>query len=162
MKTISIVAAVFLCLLAGCASHQPATAAKGKASSASQKFEASDDFKIETAVYGYLLEKHPWDNDQYAAIILRGTDSRVAALIKKLPNHLPPLKPVSRAQLRSGQTPIDRDTGKPAMVLSAKAMDPTNGVSEAVGTWYGGEDASGLYAFVLVEVNGEWTIQGVK
>jgi hypothetical protein len=86
----------------------------------------------------------------------------VSALIKIFPHHVPPLKPGDRAQLRPNQAPIDKDTGKPGMIFSAKAMDPTNGVSEAVGTWYGGEAVSGLYAFVLVEMDGKWTIQSVK
>ncbi len=43
-----------------------------------------------------------------------------------------------------------------------KAMDPTNGVAEAIGTWYAGGAVSGLYAFVLVRVDGEWTIQSVQ
>ncbi len=48
------------------------------------------------------------------------------------------------------------------MILSAKAMDPTNDVAEAIGTWYAGRAVSGLYAFVLVKVDGEWTIQSVQ
>ncbi|MGO8837208.1 MAG: hypothetical protein ACLP7I_03245 [Limisphaerales bacterium] len=161
MKTIPIFAVIFVGLLAGCASHKPAPAAKVKPPEASRKFEASDDFKIEAAVYGYLLEKHPWEGE-YAAIFLQGSDDRVTALINKLPKHAPPLKPASRAVLRPNETPIDRATGKPALLLSAKAVGPTNGVSEAVGTWYGGVEASGLYAFVLVEIDGQWTIQSAK
>jgi hypothetical protein len=158
MKAISIVAAVCLGLLSGCASHKQA-----KAPSAGQIFEAGDDFKIEKAVYGYLLEKHPWgDNGGYAAIFLTGSDDRVAALIKKFPKQVPPLKPGDRVQRSPNQAPIDKDTGKPGMILSAKAVDPTNGVSEAVGTWYAGGAVSGLCAFVLVKVDGEWTIQSAR
>jgi hypothetical protein len=157
MKAISIVAAVCLGLLAGCASHQQA-----EKSGASRKLEASDDFKIEAAVYGYLLERNLGDSGEYTAIFLTGSDAWVAALIRKFPNHVPPLKPSSRAQLRPNQAPIDKDTGKPAMILSAKAMDPTNDVSEAIGTWYAGEAVSGLYAFVLVKADGKWTIQSAK
>jgi hypothetical protein len=157
MKTIPIVAAVFLGLLAGCASHKPA-----ESSGPSRKFEASDDFKIEAAVYGYLLERNLGNSGGYTAIFLTGNDDRVAALIKKFPHHVPPLKLGDRAQQRPSQAPIDKDTGKPGLILSAKAVDPTNGVSEAIGTWYGGEEASGLYAFVLVEMDGQWTIQSVK
>jgi hypothetical protein len=158
MKAISIIAAVLLCLLAGCASHKQA-----KVSSASQKFEAADDFKIEKAVYGYMLEKHPWgDSGEYTAIFLTGSDDRVAALIKRFPKQVPPLKPGDRMQRSPGQAPIDKDTGKPGMILSAKAVDPTNGVSEAVGTWYAGGAVSGLCAFVLVKVDGEWTIQSAR
>ena len=157
MKTIFIVAAVCLGLLAGCASHQPA-----EKSGASRKFEAGDDFKIEMAVYGYLLEKHPWDNGEYTAVFLEGNDAWVAALIRKFPNQVPPIKLSNRMQLHPNQAPIDKDTGKSAIILSAKAMDPTNDVSEAIGTWYAGEAVSGLSAFVLVKVDGRWTIQSVK
>jgi hypothetical protein len=157
MKTVSIVAAVLLCLLAGCS-----TGNQVEKNRESRKPAISDDFKIEMAVYGYLLEKHPWDAGEYSAIFLEGGDARVAAIIKKFPGHVPPLKPGSRARRQPNQPPLDEDTGKAGLILSAKAVDPTNGVSEAVGTWYGGEAVSGLYAFVLVEVDGEWTIQSVK
>jgi hypothetical protein len=159
MKTIPMVAVVCLGLLAGCASHRQV-----EKSSVSHlpKLESRDDFKIEMAVYGYLLEKHPWGGGEYTAIFLEGSDDWVAALIRKFPNQVPPIKPSSRAQLRPNQAPLDKDTGKPALILSAKAMDPTNDVSEAMGTWYAGEAASGLCAFVLVKVDGEWTIQSAK
>jgi hypothetical protein len=158
MKAISIVAAVCLGLLAGCASQRHA-----EKFGISPKLEVNDDFKIEMAVYGYLLEKHPWgDNGEYTAIFLAGSDDRVAALIKKFPKQVPPLKPGDRVQRSPNQAPIDKDTGKPGMFLNAKAVDQTNGVSEAVGTWYAGGSVSGLCAFVLVKVDGEWTIQSVK
>jgi len=159
MKTVSVFAAIFLGLLAGCASHQPAKPAEE--SSAIREMEVSDNFKIEAAVYGYLLEKHPWESN-YAAIFLDAGDERAAALIRKFPNHVPPLRPVSQADRQPNQAPIDRDTGKPAVLLTAKAVDPTNGVSEAVGTWYAGEGQTGLYAFVLIEMDGRWTIQSAK
>ncbi len=97
-----------------------------------------------------------------SAIFLEGSDDWVAALIRKFPKHVPPIKPSNRAQLRPNQAPIDKETGKPALILSAKAMDPTNEVSEAIGTWYAGEAVSGLCAFVLVKVDGQWTIQSAK
>jgi len=157
MKAILIVATLFLGLLAGCRTHRPAEPSKpGPA------FAASDDFKIEAAVYGYLLEKHPWDGGEYAVIFLEAGDDRAAALIKKNPNYVPPLKPISEAERPPNQVPTDKSTGKPGVILSAKAVDPTNGVSEAVGTWYAGEGLTGLYAFVLVEMDGQWTIQSVK
>ena len=157
MKTVFIFAAVFLCLLAGCRTNQ-----KADDFSNSRKLESRDDFKIEMAVYSYLLEKHPWDNGEYTAVFLEGNDAWVAALIRKSPNHVPPIKLSNRMQLHPNQAPIDKDTGKSAIILSAKAMDPTNDVSEAIGTWYAGEAVSGLSAFVLVKVDGRWTIQSVK
>ena len=159
MRTISIIAVVCLGLLAGCASHRHVEKSGG---GHPQAFESRDDFNIEMAVYGYLLEKHPWGNGDYTAIFLEDSDDWVAALIRKFPHQVPPIKPSSRAQLRPNRPPVDRDTGKPALILSAKAMDPTNDVSEAIGTWYAGEAASGLCAFVLMKVDGQWTIQSAK
>jgi len=160
MKAISIVAALFLCLLAGCSTGK--LAEKPRESRKPDVTDVSDDFKIEMAVYGYLLEKHPWDGGDYTAIFLTGSDDRVAALIRKFPHHIPPLKPNDRMQQSPNQAPIDKDTGKPGLILSAKAIEPTNDVSEAIGTWNAGEAVSGLYAFVLVKVDGEWIIQSVQ
>ena len=159
LKIVLIFMALFVCGLAGCASHRQVEKTAG---GHSQPLERRDDFKIEMAVYGYLLEKHPWGNGDYTAIFLEGSDDWVSALIRKFPNHVPPIKPSNRAQLRPNQAPIDKDTGKSAIILSAKAMDPTNDVSEAIGTWYAGEAVSGLCAFVLVKVDGQWTIQSAK
>jgi len=158
MKNISIFAALFLCLLAGCSTDNPEASNGGMA----QKFEKTDVFKIKAAVYGYLLQQHFWDGGDYTAIFLEGSDAEVAALMRMFPNHVPPIKPGDRAELRPNQAPIDRDTGKPAMILSAKAMDPSNGATEAMGTWYGGGAVSGMHAFVVVKVHGEWTIQSVR
>jgi len=126
-------------------------------------FEAGDDFKIEAAVYHYLLEKHPWDEGgPCAAIFLQGKDERAQALIQMLPRQAVPLKPGNQADLRSKKTPIDPETGKPAVLLGAHAIGPTNGVSEAIGTWYRSPDVTGVYAFVLVKTEGQWRVQSVK
>jgi len=157
MKIALVLVALLVCGLAGCRTNR-----KAEDFSESRRLESRDDFKIEMAVYRYLLEKRAWNNGEYTAIFLEGSDDWVAALIRKFPNHVPPIKPSNRAQLRPNQAPIDKETGKPALILSAKAMDPTNDVSEAIGTWYAGEAVSGLCAFVLVKVGGEWTIQSAK
>jgi hypothetical protein len=159
MKTVSIIAMVSVCLLVGCATNKhPEKFSGGPA----QKIAEGDEFKIEAAVYGYLLGRHLSDQDEYSAIFLEGSDAEVAALIQKFPHHVPPIKPSSRIELHPNQAPIDKDTGKPALILSARAMDPTNGVSEAIGTWYAGGAVSGLYAFVLTKVDGEWIIQSAR
>ena len=124
--------------------------------------EASDNFRIELAVYGWLLGKHPWGDSNYAAIFLDAGDDRAAALIKQFPKHVPPLKPVSQAEQQPNLAPVDRATGKPGVLLTAKAVDPTNGVSEAIGTWSAGTEQKGLYAFVLMEMDSQWTIQSAK
>jgi len=86
----------------------------------------------------------------------------VAELIRRFPRQVPPLKPDDQMQLLPNQAPMDRETGKPGVLLGAKAIDPANGVSEAIGTWHGGGDAAGRYALVLVEADGTWTIQSVR
>ena len=150
---------VSLCLLAGCATNKQLEKFSG---GPAQKVAEGDEFKIEAAVYGYLLGRHFPNQDEYSAIFLEGSDADVATLIQKFPHHVPPIKPSNRIQLHPNQAPIDKDTGKPALILSAKAMDPTDGVSEAIGTWYAGGAVSGLYAFVLTKVDGEWIIQSVR
>jgi hypothetical protein len=157
IKIVLIIVVLLVCGLTACRTGKPA-----EKSDASREFEASDEFKIEAAVYGYLLERNFSDRVEYSAIFLEGSDAWVAALIRKFPNHVPPIKPSNRMQLHPNQTPIDEDTGKPAMILSAKAMEPTNDVSEAIGTWYAGGALSGMYAFVLVKADGEWAIQSAK
>jgi hypothetical protein len=159
MKIVLIFVMLLVCGLAGCRTGKQAEESGG---GHSQKLEDRDEFKIEAAVYGYLLERHFSDQVEYSAIFLEGSDAWVAAMIRKFPNHVPPIKPSNRMQLHPNQTPIDKDTGKPAMILGVEAMDPTNGVAEAIGTWYAGGAVSGLYAFVLVKVDGEWTIQNAK
>ncbi len=162
MKAVSIVVAICLCLLAGCASQNLANTASADTSVAGRKFEADDNFQIEAAVYGYLLEKRPWGDGDYAAIFLEGDDARVAALIRKFPHSVTPLKPSSRAELVADHAPIYKETGKPGLLLSAKAVDPTNDVSEAIGNWNGGPPAIGVSAFVLIKVDGAWTVQSAQ
>jgi hypothetical protein len=148
--------------LTGCVSHKPANAANGNAPASNQKFEADDNFQIEMAVYRYLLEKHPWGNGEYAAIFLDDDEARVAAFIREFPQHVPPLKPSGKAQLDANQAPVDKDTGRPGLLLSAKAVDPTNDVSEAIGNWNGGPATTGVSAFVLLKADGKWAIQSVQ
>ncbi len=162
MRNVSIIAAVVACLLTGCVSHKPAKTANGSASAPGQKFEVDDNSQIEAAVYHYLLEKHPWGDGEYAAIFLEGDEARVAAFIKTIPQHVPPLKPSGQAQLDANQAPVDKDTGRPGLLLSAKAVDPTNDVSEAIGNWNGGPATTGVSAFVLLKMDGKWTIQSVQ
>ena len=160
MKAVSIFVVVFLCVLAGgCSTNKNSEKFSG---GPVQKIEEGDEFKIEVAVYRYLLGRQLSAQAEYGAIFLEGDNARVAALIRHFPNHVPPIKPGDRMELHPDQAPIDKDTGRPALILSAKAMDPTNGVSEAIGTWYASGASSGLCAFVLVKVDGVWTIQSVK
>ena len=152
MKFRMLGAFVAAVILAGCSTAKPPV-----------RFdEATDEFKIKTAVYDYLLRKNFWDVGDYGAIFLTGSDEAVSALIRKFPNHLPPIKPGDRMLLQPNHTPIDRDTGKRAMILTAEVPLAYGNEVEAVGSWYGGTGITGRYTFTFKKDNGDWDIQSVK
>ena len=121
-----------------------------------------DLFEVELAVYGCLLQRHFWDDNEYTAIFLQGEDDEVDALIKQFPNHIPPIKTSDRVELIPNHTPIDKDTGRPAMILSVDALDPIDGTVEAVGKWYAGGAVSGFYTFSLKKSGDDWVVESFK
>jgi hypothetical protein len=156
-------------LLAGCGTDQfkderpqPQGRPDDSLVPSSKKLDKQDLFKVELAVYGYLLQRHFWDDNEYTAIFLQGEDDEVDALIKQFPNHVPPIKTSDHAELFLNRTPIDKDTGKPAMILSVDALDPVNGMVEAVGKWYAGGAVSGFYTFSLQKSGDDWMIENYK
>ena len=64
---------------------------------------------------------------------MEGDEDEVAALIVDVPNHNPPIKPSDRALLLPNCTPIDKDTGRPALVLSVDVLDPVDDTVAAIG-----------------------------
>jgi hypothetical protein len=127
-----------------------------------KKLDKRDLLKVEFAIYSYLLQRHFWDDGEYSAIFLQGDDAEVAALIKKFPNHVPPIKPDYRAELRPGRTPLDKETGKPAMILSVDALDPEGDTVQAIGKWFAGDAVSGFCSFDLKKSGDDWEIENVK
>jgi len=117
---------------------------------------------MEGLVYGYLLERDFWSEGDFSAVFLKGRDEDVAAFIRKFPHHVPPLKTSDRVKLREASSPIDKETGKPAMLLAAIVSDPSGDTTEAIGTWYAGPAVTGKYVFRLKRVAGTWTIESVK
>jgi hypothetical protein len=65
-------------------------------------------------------------------------------------------------ELSPNRTPIDKDTGRPAMILSVDALDPVDDTVEAVGKWYAGGAVSGFYTFVLEKNGGDWVIESSR
>ena len=128
----------------------------------SKKLGKQDLFKVELAVYGDLLQRHFWDDGGYSAVFVQGTDEEVAALIKEFPKHVPPIKTSNRVQLLPNRTPVDKDTGRPAMILSVDALDPEGGTIQAIGKWYAGGAVSGFYTFTLKKAGGDWVIESSK
>jgi len=126
------------------------------------RLEKDDLLKVEVAAYGYLLQRHFWDAGEYSAIFLQADDAEVEAVRHAFPYHNPPIKAVYHAELRPGRTPVDRDTGKPAMILSVDALEPEGDTVEAIGRWFAGDAVTGYYTFSLKKVDGTWRIENVK
>jgi len=174
LKTKVILSALFTCLLAGCRTSkeeirfsderlpEPTNAAATAALPQTPGLEKEDLQKVETAVYGYLLQRHFWDAGEYSAIFLQADNAGVEAIRRAFPNHIPPIKAADHAGLRPGRSPVDKDTGEPAMILSVDALEPEGNTVEAIGKWYAGDAVTGHYTFSLKKVDGEWTIESVK
>jgi hypothetical protein len=123
----------------------------------------ADEHQIDMVVFGHLFDRHPWDAGNYSALFLQADDAVVDAMIKKFPDHNPPIKQSNRIDLRANQPPLDKDTGKPVMILGADVGDPdADGAVDVTGRWYAGGAAQGFYMFKLKKAGGEWTIDSVK
>lgn len=162
-------------LAAGCATHKDKdkivfsddaeirAAASAVAPAPEKKLDKSDELKIEQVIFGYLLERHFWDLADYSAVFLQADDAQVKAMMKKYPDHAPPIKESHHASIQSHRTPIDKDTNKPAMILSADVNEPNADDSvDAIGRWYAGDAVTGFRAFNLKKADGEWQIVSVK
>ena len=93
---------------------------------------------------------------------LQAEEAETAALMKLYPAHVPPIKPLQRVELRPGKSPLDRETGRPAMILSVDALDPEGDTVEAIGKWFAGDAVTGFYTFTLRKSGDEWHIESVK
>jgi len=165
-----------LVLAAGCATHKAkdkiafsddaeirAAAASAVVQPAQKKLDKADELQIEQLIFGYLLERHFWDLADYSAVFLSADEAQVGAMIKKYSDHNPPIKHSSHALLPGHQTPVDKDTRKPAMILSAEINEPNADDSvDALGRWYAGDAVTGFRAFNLKKVDGDWQIATVK
>jgi len=179
MKSKIVFAALCVCLPAGCSTNkeeivfsdestvrQSATNivdAVPQPKPQPKKLEKLDELRVRQVVFGYLLSRHFWDDGGYSAIFLQGADDEVDALIKNFPNHVPPIKPSYLADLPLNRSPIDRDTGGLAMILSVDVGEPNADDSvDALGKWYAGGAVTGFYSFVLEKSGDDWTIESVK
>jgi hypothetical protein len=124
--------------------------------------DKQDLFTARVAVYSFLLQRHFWDDGEYSAVFLQDDDI-VEALAKKFPTHVPPIKSSEHAALVLNRTPVDKDTGKPAMILSVDVGEPNADDSvDAIGRWYAGGAVTGFYNFVLKKSGDGWAINIVK
>jgi hypothetical protein len=168
-------ALVWLLLATGCASHNDkivfsddadirAALANPPTPPPQPRLEKADELQIEQIIFGYLLERHFWDLADYSAVFLQADDAQVAAMIKKYPDHVPPIKQTFRASVQPHRAPLDKDTNKPAMILSADVNEPNaDGSEDAIGRWYAGDAVTGFRAFHLTKADGgDWQVITVK
>lgn len=164
--------AVLIALLAaGCASNEtitftsdakmpdftPATAAAAKT------LAKGDEDKIDLAIFGYLLDRHFWEDGDYTALFLQASDAVVDAMQKKYATHNPPIKASYHIDLRDNLSPRDKDTGKRVMILGVDANDPNaDDTVDAIGRWYAGGAVQGFYTFTLKKVGDDWSITEVR
>jgi hypothetical protein len=124
--------------------------------------EQQDRIKVDLEIFGWLLQRHFGDDGAYSAIFLQAEEAETAALMKLYPAHVPPIKPLQGVELRPGKSPLDRETGRPAMILSVDAFDPEDDTVEAIGKWFAGDAVTGFYTFTLRKSGDEWHIESVK
>lgn len=161
--------------LTGCASHpnpiafsdepevQMARGSNAAPAPAAAHLAKADQLKIEQLVFGALLERHFWDRDDYSAVFLQAEDAEVQALMQAYPNHVPPIKPSSHAQVQPHRAPLDKDSNRPAMILSADVNEPNADHSvDAIGRWYAGDAVAGFRTFHLSPAGDTWQIAETK
>jgi len=161
-------------MAAGCASHKEhivfsdeaavrAASAGSVAPPQGKSLDKADERNIEQVVFGNLLEQKFWDLADYSAVFIEADDPQVKELMKKYPDHAPPVKLASHARIQSHRAPVDKDTNKPAMILNVDVNEPNADDSvDAVGRWYAGDAVTGFRAFSLKKTDGQWQITAVK
>jgi len=118
--------------------------------------------KIEREIFLRLLASPVGNDSGYSAIFLQADEAATASLIKQFPGHVPPIKQLWHLETRPGQSPLDKDTGRAALILSVDALEPENNTVMAFGRWFGGEAAAGFHTFELNKSGDDWRIESEK
>lgn len=168
MKTNKLVLLLILpvALAAGCASNERVTffsEAKPPPPPDAPSFRGGltkeDDKNIQSLVFANLLDRQVWGAGNYSALFLQADDDVVDAFIRKYPSHIPPIKPSRNIDLRSNQSPVDKETGQPVMILGADLGEPeADGTVLVTGRWYAGGATQGTKVFKLQKTGSAWAI----
>lgn len=165
----AVVALVFVA--AGCGSYDPVpfvSEARPPAfvtgtNAVSDYLSKADEKDIQMVVYSYLLGRDLTDGGQYSAFFVQADDDLVEELIKKFPGHVPPIKQSYHIDLRANQSPLDKDTGKPVMILGADIGEANpDGTVDVIGRWYAGVAVKGFYKLSLKKNGSQWELTGAK
>jgi hypothetical protein len=118
--------------------------------------------KIAREIFIRLLASPIGNDSSYSSVFLQADETVTAALMKQFPNRVPPIKQLWHLETRPGQSPLDKDTGRAAIILSVEVMDPENGVVVAIGKWFAGDAAAGFHTFEFKKNGDDWQILSVK
>ena len=119
-----------------------------------------DETKIELQVFRTLLTKAPWNGNGLTALFLQADDTEVTQLRSEFPGIIPPIKASNRVNLSDKNEPLDRDTGKPALILSVELSGVNqDGSVPATGKWFGAGANTGLITYVLKKNGDNWEIE---
>jgi hypothetical protein len=114
--------------------------------------------QVEREVFTQLLQRDFGDEADFSAIFLKADERETALLQKKFPHHHPPIKQLWHGDIRTGFSPMDKDTGRAALVLSAEATDPEDGIVTGIGRWNAGEAVKGFRTYKLQKTGGAWVV----
>ena len=118
--------------------------------------------KIEREVFIWLLASPVGSDSRYSAVFLKADETGTSSLMKQFPSHVPPIKQLWHLETRLGQSPLDKDTGRKAILLSVDVMEPENGTVVAIGKWFAGDAAAGFHTFELKQNGNQWQIRTAK
>lgn len=119
-----------------------------------------DETKIELMIFRSMLTQHLWNPNGPTAIFLQADDAEVTKLRGEFPGLIPPIKPTRRIDLSERNDPLDKDTGKPAIILSVEFVGATpSGAIRATGKWYSNSADMGLYSFLASRNGDDWSLQ---
>jgi len=160
-------AACIVCLLAGCSTDKEKVGTGGAVVATPvppepRTLAQADLFKVEIAIYDYMLQPQFWTASKYTTVFVQGGDAEFNAVIQRFPNHVPPIKPTGRAHLLTTGILMDKDTGGVAILLSTSTGDALGDTVQAEGRWFASSDVSGFHTFTLQHTNGDWRIESVK
>ena len=126
------------------------------------RLEKAEMRQIETEIFTWLLQRPIGAGGACSAVFLKTDEAATSALMKQFSDHVPPLKQLWHLEMRPGLSPLDRDTGRPAVLLSVELAEPENGIVTAVGKWFAGDAAADFHTFELKKTGDGWRIQTVK
>jgi hypothetical protein len=172
MSVLAVCGALLGFALAGCAHLTEAEVAAlngGEVRTAAEELPKGEikrsiveETRMAAVVYTNLLTRKNFAGGEYSAVFVQGTEAEIAALIREFPNHIPKIKPLGRMQFVPNRTPIDLDTGKPAVLLSVVVGEAEEDRAEAVVTVNAGPLMTSTLIFGLRRVQGQWIVESAR